>query len=391
MKKPTFQTLIHLFSSLKLTVVLLALTTLMIFVATLDQAQNGLHHAQKAYVSAWIGQPIPLPGGYLLGLLAILNMAAAYKKFFRAGKIQPGIFLIHSGILLLVVSAFLAGFVRTEAQIWVRQGERSNALENINENELVFVEKIPEGKERITSVPFTSLHAGQTIAGLPVPTTVLLTLENAQIGPREKNLSMVKDPQALVVSRTGRTLFSRAGLTNPQGYLRDSDWLIFQRPRTFSETEVNAATAIVRVQGVGEFVLSNLLGESFMPQRFQAQGRSYEIAVRLQRRYLPFQLFLHKFTFERYPGTDIPKDFRSDVEVWDNGRPVREASIWMNNPLRYGGYTFYQASFDAATESSTMLMAVRNSTSSLPYIAVAMVSLGFLWHFFAKFFSRSRR
>lgn len=376
--------------SLKLTVVLMALAILMIFVATLDQARNGLHHAQNAYVSAWVGSPLPIPGGFLIGALAILNMAAAYKKFFKGKKIEVGIFLIHSGILLLVLSAFLAGFARSEAQIWIREGQPSNALETITESELVLSRSLGQGRVHVSAVPFRSLREGHAVAGLPVNVKVLKTIENAQIGPREKNQMMVRDPGALVVGRTGRVLFARGSLERPQGYLQDSDWLIFERPRTFSENEVNAATALVRVEGVGEFVLSNLLAENFMPQSFTQGGITYEISVRLKRRYLPFQLYLKKFTFERYPGTDIPKNFQSDVEVIENGRPVREALIWMNNPLRYQGYTFYQASFDAQTESSTMLMAVRDSTSALPYLAVAFVSLGFLWHFFQKFFSPRR-
>jgi len=386
--KPFFKKLLGFASSLKLTVVLLALTTLMIFVATLDQASNGLHHANNAYISAWVGSPIPIPGGYLLGALVILNMSLAYKKFFRGKGIDIGIFLIHSGILLLVVSAFIAGATRTEGQIWIHQGSSSNAVETITESELVLTHVLANGSTQTTSIPFTHLREGHTVEGFPLRIEVLKTLTNAQIGPRDKNLSMVRDPGALMVGRTGRVLFSKGVLKNPQGYLRDSDWLIFEKARTYSENEVNASTAIVRVEGVGEFILSNLLAESFMPQSFTAGGTTYEIALRLKRRYLPFQLYLKKFTFERYIGTDIPKDFRSEVEVIENGRPVREAAIWMNNPLRYHGYTFYQASFDTQTESSTMLMAVRDRASALPYIAVLLVSLGFIWHFLKKFFLR---
>lgn len=386
MKKDFFKKLFKFAGTLKMTVVLLALTTLMIFVATLDQAKNGLHHANNSYISSWIGSPIPIPGGYLLGALAILNMTLAYKKFFRGKRIEAGIFLIHTGILLLVVSAFIAAFNRTEGQIWIHPGTPSNAVETITDSELVLLERLPDGAVVTTAVPFTHLRDGETLTSLPLRIDVLKTLTNAQIGPRDKNITMVKDPSALMVGRTGRILFSRGILKNPQGYLRDSDWLIFEKARTYSENEVNASTAIVRVEGVGEFILSNLLAESFMPQTFTAGGQTYEIAIRLKRRYLPYEIYLKKFTFERYIGTDIPKNFMSEVEVREGGHAVREARIWMNNPLRYHGTTFYQASFDTQTESSTMLMAVRDSTSALPYLAVAMVSLGFIWHFFAKFF-----
>lgn len=38
-----------------------------------------------------------------------------------------------------------------------------------------------------------------------------------------------------------------------------------------------------------------------------------------------------------------PKDFRSDVTVLDNGKPVKQATIRVNSPLRYKGIAFHQA------------------------------------------------
>lgn len=381
---------LKIFGSLKLTVGLLAAATVLIFVATLDQAQNGLRHAMTHYIEAWIGQPIPIPGGYLIGLLAILNLSVAYWPLFQKRKVTLGILSIHTGILLLVISSFVAGFIRTEGQMWIREGEKSNAVEMMNDNELVLIEKLPEGRQKVYSINAKSLREGKILAenhGLPVKIEILKFLKNAQIGPREKNTAIVRDASTLIVSRIGRPLFARSQLSNPQGYLKDSDWLIFEKPETFKETEINAPAAIVKVEGVGEFALSNLLGESFMPQKFSINDKTYEIALRIHRRHLPFKLHLNDFKFERYRGTDIPKNFQSDVEVWENDKEkVRTATIWMNNPLRYSGYTLYQASFDNKTETSTMLMVVKDASNALPYLAVALVSFGLLWHFIRKFF-----
>jgi cytochrome c biogenesis protein ResB len=52
----------------------------------------------------------------------------------------------------------------------------------------------------------------------------------------------------------------------------------------------------------------------------------------------------------------------------------------MNNPLRYGGLTFYQASF-ANDDKTTILQVVRNPNWVLPYIACTLVSLGLLVQF----------
>ena len=51
-------------------------------------------------------------------------------------------------------------------------------------------------------------------------------------------------------------------------------------------------------------------------------GLQAMIAVRLKRHYKPYSLTLHDFTHERYPGTQIPKNFSSLVTLDDPERPV---------------------------------------------------------------------
>jgi hypothetical protein len=56
---------------------------------------------------------------------------------------------------------------------------------------------------------------------------------------------------------------------------------------------------------------------------------------------LGFSLTLDKFEVEKYQGTEMAASYKSIVTVPELG--VREIS--MNEPLKYKGYTFYQASF----------------------------------------------
>jgi hypothetical protein len=402
--------LLKILGSLKLCCVLLSLGVLLIFVATLDQSQNGLRHALNNYIEAWIGNPWPIPGGYLIGALMTINMTAAFSNYL-GGKWKLGIASIHLGIILLIVSCFVAGFSRHESQLWIKQDQSANTIEFTDESELVMIEKVSSGtkdskelkdsktQNKTWSISTNNLRDGEIIEGFPLPIKVLRILPNAQIGPREKNNSWVKDEDAVIIGTRGATLFSKTQLKNPQGYLREGNWLIFETAPTKKDNETNAVTAIIQVgekiddennkkENSSEWIVSNLLGENFMPQTITVDGKTYEIALRLKRRSLPFQLKLSKFTFERYAGTDIPKNFQSDVEVVENGNVMRRAKISMNNPLRYGGYTFYQASFDAATESSTMLMTVKNPSASLPYFAVALVTFGLLWQFSKRAFRR---
>ena len=91
---------------------------------------------------------------------------------------------------------------------------------------------------------------------------------------------------------------------------------------------------------------------------------------------MPYSVTLLQVTHDTYPGSDIPKTFASRVRVRsDDRRDDREVTIFMNNPLRYRGLTFYQHQMNKA-EGFTGLQVVRNPSWVLPYVSSAMMGLG---------------
>jgi cytochrome c-type biogenesis protein CcsB len=69
----------------------------------------------------------------------------------------------------------------------------------------------------------------------------------------------------------------------------------------------------------------------------------------------PFTLKLEDFILERYPGSSSPSGYRSEVVLIDEEENVNKPySIYMNNILKYGGYRFYQSSYDP-DEKGTIL------------------------------------
>ncbi|PIP94859.1 MAG: hypothetical protein COW00_14580 [Bdellovibrio sp. CG12_big_fil_rev_8_21_14_0_65_39_13] len=61
-----------------------------------------------------------------------------------------------------------------------------------------------------------------------------------------------------------------------------------------------------------------------------------------QRLKLPFDIQLEKFEKKDYPGSQQAMNYKSYVKV--NGS-LKVDEIYMNEPLKYGGYTFYQSSY----------------------------------------------
>ena len=51
------------------------------------------------------------------------------------------------------------------------------------------------------------------------------------------------------------------------------------------------------------------------PQTFTCAGRSFQLAMRPVRYYVPYSLQLLKFSFDKYQGTEIPKNFSSRVRL----------------------------------------------------------------------------
>jgi len=124
-------------------------------------------------------------------------------------------------------------------------------------------------------------------------------------------------------------------------------------------------------------------------QAVDVGGKEYTFALRPTRLYFPFSLTLLKATHTVYEGTDIPKDFRSLVQLKNpQTGENRQVQIYMNAPLRYAGLTFYQYQMDAGEATreagrapSSVLQVVRNPGWLTPYIGCAMVGLGLVIQF----------
>ena len=146
---------------------------------------------------------------------------------------------------------------------------------------------------------------------------------------------------------------------------------------------------------MGNWLVSNVFNNGSLPnQSFETSDGTFELSLRFKRKYFPFTIYLKDFSHDKYPGTEIPRNFSSlvHVENWETGEE-RESLIYMNHPLRYGGYTFYQASF-GNNDTSSMLQVVRNPGWLIPYISCLVMSLGLLYQFgwtLVKFAGRIRK
>jgi hypothetical protein len=362
------------FVSLRLTVALLALGIVLVFWATLAQADLGVWGVQQKFFHSFVvleqipGTAIPIPvfpGGYFIGGLLLINLVAAQVSRLRLTWRKAGIWLTHLGLILLLIGELLSGLWQKDYQMSFNQGETRNYSESFRDNELAIVDETDPKTDTVVAIPEEILARGDTVQDPRLPFRVVprLYYPNAQL------------QQPGVVPNLPPSLAN-------QGPPVLRQFVPVAIPTTTKEDERNMPAAYVELDGPDGAIGTWLVSEEIpVPQHFTYAGHAFKMILRVARRYVPYSLTLVKITNDVYPGTDIPKNFASRVRIKsDDGRDNREVVIYMNNPLRYRGLTFYQYQMNKASGLS-VLEVVSNPSWRLPYVACAMMTLGLVMQF----------
>ncbi|OFZ10952.1 MAG: hypothetical protein A2Z20_08885 [Bdellovibrionales bacterium RBG_16_40_8] len=121
------------------------------------------------------------------------------------------------------------------------------------------------------------------------------------------------------------------------------------------------------------------------PLQLYTDVASYVVAYRNRLLDLGFDMSLKQFTVGRYQGTNRAMSYESIVNVSGLG----ERHISMNEPLKYRGYTFYQASFqenDQGEATTSILSVNKDPGRPVKYFGFFFVVLGTIFMFYFKRF-----
>jgi len=395
--------IVGFFTSLKLTVTLLAFSIVLVFVGTLAQADEGLYGAQAHYFKQWIvigahlfGHKVPLilPGGYLLGVLLLVNLISAHIYRFEFSRKKLGIQLAHAGVIVLLVGQLSTDMLAREMQMHFTEGETRSYSESATDYELIFV-----SGDEVTAIPNKLLKPGGElkIENLPFTIRVQELWHNSDMNFRAPMMQnapplatngvalnfdfrKVDDVKTMDQKNVPTAVLEFLTPAGSLGTWVASDW-------TGDPALVEAVRNGYSQMGAG--MAQKIAGQLVAPQTIVAGGKNFTFTMRPARVRHAFTLTLLKATHTVYPGTDIPKDFRSRVRI-DNAQTgeKREVEISMNHPLRYGGYTYYQYQMDAGQAATmagraptSVLSVVRNPGWLTPYVGCAMVGAGLLIQF----------
>lgn len=308
---------------------------------------------------------------------------------------RGGNVLIHVGVALMMLGQFIFGDRQVEQRMSLAEGQQTNLVYSQNELELALIDTSDPREDKVTAIPERLLQRAaarkQVIdaAELPCKLKVLKWMPNSTVVDAKEGQ---ENP-----TTTGIGLRAVA---------------LPERTNGGASSKIDIASAYVEVidkktdQSLGVYLLSQVFNDQrqlFMgapPDQNESltiDGKAYSMALRFRREYKPYQVFLEDVERENYAVSDRARDFSSHVVIRDprDGTELK-GHIWMNNPVRYRGETFYQSEYNSMRQNgqvieTTGLQVVANQGWVIPYVACMLVLFGMLSHFIGVFFRFANR
>jgi hypothetical protein len=384
--------------SLKVTVVLFALSMGLVFLGTIAYKDLGmwrvLHDYFRSWTIVWIpfqvlvrfGQTFfgvsadatlpgrfPYPGGWLLGGLLLVNLLAAHITRLRVTWKRSGILILHLGVIVLMLGELVTGIFSVENRMQIPLHQSANYLVDYKKPELAIIDPSQPKTDRVVVIPGSLLRDGRLIQNKDLPFDV----EVNQFMVNSSNPRPVEPGTETRATAGDGIKLAVAPKPEVSGFGDDSD--------------VPSAFVTFKKKGTGEslgtYLVSAWWSDNWLaglverPQVVSLGGKRYEVFLRFQRTYTPYKVELLEFHHDTYIGTETAKNYSSRVRLTDPTRGAeREVTISMNNPLRYDMQTFYQSGV-LANDRGTVLQVVDNPAWIIPYIACTLVALGLVIHF----------
>ena len=477
---PAIQTVFKLVTSLRLTVVTLALSMVVVFMGTVAQSTMGLKLAVDRFFKQFFidsvafeaalakcahmffnvqpevipqetliqgGFPV-FPGGYLLGAVLLVNLMGAYYSRFVVSWKKAGIILTHLGIIMLLVGQVLTDVFAVESYVAMEAGDRRNYSESHDHNELVVLTPLKNGSNQVVSIPEWMLEKGRPVKHPALGGATIRAVQywrNAQLAQdlqdvlqgyvdthkrgtpsweqaREQaqiftgflgEARVEEELKAWKKFTTKLTRLDEEVAQLPEDFKRRfgefargfskylkrvrthkaKDGRVVQTYRyvvkldeDFGMDARNLPTVVLEVRDKSGKVTGTWLASTILRgQTLTMGGKERELVLRGKRYYHNYSLTLMDLKWEKYPGTETPKNYESIVLVQPQGGEAYVSNIKMNEPFRIDGKTHYQHQLGQAALASrslyTQLAVVQNPSYQIPYIGCLVVAAGMLYQF----------
>ncbi len=313
----------------------------------------------------------------LKGLACAIVMLIGCQLLF--GK-RGGIVLIHIGVALLMFSELQVGFTAKENMLALQEGQTLAYMRDTREIELAFVHR-ENDKDHVFAIPESRIMKASAAKdpedkiidqlGLPFK----LRVEGKFLRNSRLRSSLPgEDKQATVGLGTFATPVEIDNVTG----MDDSHDMGALRFTLLDRETGKEIETLLCAQDVSE------MRSVPIAEQATVDGKDYQFYLRFQRNYKDYEVELLDVSRTNYVGSSTPRDYRSKIIIHDTKTgEAEEYALWMNNPLRYKGETFYQSGYNQLPDGTEMttLSVVRNTGWMLPYIACMIVAVGMFAQF----------
>ncbi|WP_417386632.1 cytochrome c biogenesis protein CcsA [Gimesia sp.] len=296
-------------------------------------------------------------------------------------KKRAGIVLLHAGVGLMMLSELIVGTMAVETQMTISEGETTNFAHDIREIELAIIDETDPKEDKVTIIPKSILLARKE--GVVSDPKLPFDYELVKYYP---NASLRKVSSLSPEEKKENENPATAGI--------GMDWIALPM-RSATGTDmgggVDTPAAYVKVidkktsESLGVYLLDLEMALQEIGQPVVVDGTPYQLYLRFKRYYKPYSVTLNDVRKDDYAGTNTVMSYSSDIKLVDPENNVdREIKVWMNNPLRYSGETFYQSGYHAdptTGKEMTTLSVVTNVGWMIPYVSCMIVVVGMLYHF----------
>ncbi len=141
--------------------------------------------------------------------------------------------------------------------------------------------------------------------------------------------------------------------------------------------DFDAIVANLSFEGENKEVI--LYENHVIPVNETVGGQDFTLTWGAQPIVLPFSLYLKDFELKRYPGSNSPMSYSSDVVVQDSQTGNYDYKIYMNHVLDHAGYRFFQSSYDM-DEKGTILSVNKDPGKIPTYLGYFLLGVGLFFN-----------
>ncbi len=375
-------------SSFGLASVLFALLLTLTWLGTLEQTDKGLYLAVKKYfghdsvfifpeIRLYAEQknpvkiPIPLLGGYWVSLLLLVNMFLGGVIRARKGIRSLGALISHFAIIFMLIGGAVTYHFSDRGNMAIHEGAKSDVAEAYQEWAIEIQEQETDAKKEVHVIGDKSLNDLRPhdirkfkLANLPFDLEIVSWTANAQ---PVNALELAPQKNETIV---------------------DSYYIRAEKSKLEAEANLAACYAKVILKNGTVLPPFILAGASYHPKTIEVDGKKYTINLRKQLWPMPFTVTLKEFTHEFDPGTKRAAKYESEILRTEDNTEV-PVKIEMNEPMRYKGYTFFQASWGPqdgkpGEKLFSVFEVVNNPADKWPEWSLYAVMVGMLIQFLIK-------